>query len=96
MTNNNEIKKEIVLPQYEWFVNKKYNKPVSNIFTGSLGTDKQYGCTASTIFNYKVYVVDAGKDATLIVGECYISKPCNNQNKKELLSTSKADCSYSG
>lgn len=46
----------IQLPNYLWFVQEQGGKYLTNVYSGSLGTDPQEGCMNKTIFNYKAFV----------------------------------------
>lgn len=46
----------IQLPNYLWFVQEQGGKYLTNVYSGSLGTDPQEGCMNKTTFNYKAFV----------------------------------------
>ena len=46
----------IQLPNYSWFVQKQGEKYLTNVYSGSLGTDPQEGCISKTTFNYRAFV----------------------------------------
>ena len=46
----------ITLPHYNWFFQIQEGKPVTNVFTGSSGTEPSTGCFSITTFDYSVYV----------------------------------------
>lgn len=83
----------IKTPPYNWFVNKSDNKPVTNIYSGSCGTDPKKGVAHLKTFNYKVYVVDIGTENAKFVAECYSVAPWNAGYKKEDISNKEATCS---
>ena len=71
---------EIKLPQLSWFHQIQDNRPVRNIFTGSLGTDPAHGSLHLTTFNYKVYATDEKcegeeEDTIILVAECFTQLP---------------------
>ncbi|MBQ2943646.1 MAG: hypothetical protein IJD93_02965 [Ruminococcus sp.] len=71
---------EIKLPQLSWFHQIQDNRPVRNIFTGSLGTDPAHGSLHLKTFNYKVYATDEKRegedeDTIILVAECFTQLP---------------------
>ena len=46
----------INLPHYNWFFQIQEGKPVTNVYTGSSGTEPSTGCFTITTFDYSVYV----------------------------------------
>ena len=48
----------ITLPHYNWFFQIQEGKPVTNVFSGSSGTEPSTGCFSIITFDYKVYVTD--------------------------------------
>ncbi len=46
----------ITLPKHLWFVQEQDDRWLTNIYTGSLGTDPQKGCFPRRTFNFKVFV----------------------------------------
>lgn len=46
----------IQLPNYLWFVQEQGGKYLTNVYSGSLGTDPQEGSMNKTTFNYKAFV----------------------------------------
>ena len=46
----------IILPPLTWFIQISGKTAVTNIYTGSLGTDPSKGCLHTSSFNYRVYV----------------------------------------
>lgn len=89
---------EIKLPQMSWFHQIQDNRPVRNIFTGSLGTDHEHGSIRCTTFNYKVYATDKKKEDTeeeiiIIVAECHTQLPYSQ--KSECIDFKKESFEYS-
>jgi hypothetical protein len=59
----------ITLPHYNWFFQIQENKPVTNVFTGSSGTEPRTGCFSIITFDYAVYVdtkVEEGKPYEIV------------------------------
>ena len=57
----------IKLPHYNWFFQIQDRKPVTNVYTGSSGTEPSTGCFSIITFDYKVYVeskVEKNEDGT--------------------------------
>lgn len=83
----------INLPQLSWFRQIQDNRPVRNIFTGSLGTNSEHGSLRCTTFNYKVYAEDTAKEGEeeniVLIAQCHIQLPwaqnleCKNHQQKE-------------
>jgi hypothetical protein len=48
----------ITLPHYNWFFQIQEGKPVTNVFSGSSGTEPSTGCFSIITFDYKVYVTE--------------------------------------
>ena len=46
----------IKLPNYIWFIQEQGGKLLTNIYSGSLGTDPLRGFMNITTFNYKTYI----------------------------------------
>jgi hypothetical protein len=46
----------ITLPHYNWFFQIQEGKPVTNVYTGSSGTEPSTGCFSITTFDYSVRV----------------------------------------
>ena len=67
----------IELPDYPWFYQITGGKPITNIFTGSVGTIPTEGCFNVTTFNYKVFI-DSKSDPNRIVAQCYNQFPWGN------------------
>lgn len=74
----------IKLPNYNWFVNKQGAMYVTNIYTGSCGTNPHTGCLNSTTFNYKVYADFSDDDnGSKIVAEHWLITPWSLGAKRE-------------
>ncbi len=75
----------IEIPDYPWFYQITGGKPITNIFTGSVGTIPTQGCLNVTTFNYKVFI-DSKSDPNRIVAQCYNQFPWgNNPSTSELV-----------
>ena len=59
------------LPSRGWFYQPQGNRIVTNIYTGSLGTDPLIGCMNHDIFCFKVLIEGEGKEP-LFKAECYV------------------------
>lgn len=46
----------INLPHYNWFYQIQEGKHVTNVYSGSSGTEPSTGCLSITTFDYSVYV----------------------------------------
>ena len=64
----------IDLPDYPWFYQITGGWPITNIFTGSIGTDPSGGCINVTTFNYKVFI-DSKADPKRLVAQCFNQFP---------------------
>ena len=51
-----EVQVMIQLPNRSWFIQKQREAYLTNVYSGSLGTDPQKGCMNKTTFNYKAFV----------------------------------------
>ena len=68
----------IQLPNYLWFIQKQGEKYLTNVYSGSLGTDPQEGCMDKATFNYKAFIKtekDVGPIAFRV--ECFWRLPWN-------------------
>lgn len=66
----------ISLPPLSWFIQISEKTVVTNIYTGSSGTDPCNGCLHTASFNYKVYVQLGNKEnPALLRAEYNIRSP---------------------
>ena len=56
------------LPAYHWFVSRPEGRFVTNIYSGSTGTDKDTGCMNTRTFHYRVYVDITSGNFPRIIG----------------------------
>ena len=68
------INDSVKLPQLAWFVNLYETRYVTNVYSGSLGTDPSNGFINQYTFNYKVYVdmTDKKESNFCLVAEMFI------------------------
>ena len=62
------------LPDYPWFYQITGGKPITNIFSGSVGVDPSGGCLHVSTFNYKVFI-DSKSDPNRLVAQCFTQYP---------------------
>ena len=60
----------IRLPIFKWFINKIGDETVTNIYTGSHGTDGDTGCVDRSTLNYTVSVEVPNGDRPFFKCEC--------------------------
>ena len=65
------------LPDFSWFFNKQGNYVTTNMYTGSLETDRKNGCTNRTTFEYRVLVKNEDGVAAATCAECGWNTPWN-------------------
>lgn len=65
------------LPAYPWFVSRPEGRFVTNIYSGSTGTDKDTGCMNTRTFHYRVYVdITSGNPSEFrLIAESFIQQP---------------------
>lgn len=71
----------IDLPDYPWFYQITGGKPITNIFTGSYGTNPSEGCINVTTFNYKVFI-DSKSDPNRLVAQCFNQFPWGSKRER--------------
>ena len=86
---------KIELPKYEWLVNKHEGRFVTNVYSGSAGTQGNEGCIGSRTFNYRVYVdISSGKESEFrLISESYIIQPHHLGGKKTNFERADFSCS---
>lgn len=55
----------INLPRYIWFIQKQGEKYITNIYTGSLGTDPKQGCINKITYNYRAFIKTTKEDGPI-------------------------------
>ncbi len=86
----------ISLMSINWFVNAQDGRTVTNILTGSVGTDPQKGVLTSSTFNYKVCVENAGEENACLVADCWMTSPWNEDSVKTDVESKAFPCTQEG
>lgn len=86
----------ISLMSINWFVNAQDGRTVTNILTGSVGTDPQKGVLTSSTFNYKVCVENAGEENACLVADCWITAPWSEDSVKSDVESKAFPCTQEG
>ncbi len=86
----------ISLMSINWFVNAQDGRTVTNILTGSVGTDTQKGVLTSSTFNYKVCVENAGEENACLVADCWMTSPWNEGSVKSDVESKAFPCTQEG
>ena len=91
------INDSVKLPQLAWFVNLYETRYVTNVYSGSLGTDPSNGCINNHTFNYKVYVDMIYKKESdfYLIAEIFIAPPWNVK-KDKIVYSKRFPCSDDG
>ena len=75
---------KIDLPHYHWFVNRHEGRFVTNIYTGSAGTQSGAGSVSTRTFHYKVYAdISSGNENEFrMIAESYVRQPWQSGGTK--------------
>lgn len=65
----------IQLPNRSWFIQKQGGKYITNVYSGSLGTNSQEGCINQFTFNYRVSIIVKDNDEISLHAECFWRTP---------------------
>ena len=86
----------IKLPSLTWFVSAMEGWPCSNIFSGTAGTDPDKGCFESRIFNFKVRVLNVGKEDVSLSASFWVTEPFGKQEEAPVVTEQSFACNQDG
>lgn len=86
----------ISLMSINWFLNAQDGHTVTNILTGSVGTDTQKGVLSSSTFNYKVCVENPGEDNSCLIADCWMTAPWNKNSATSNVESKAFPCTQEG